>query len=353
MNRISQTDKSSLPGLRLAQVDGGGHVGHEWTIGDYLGAIGVRLSIRRMRYVVTPGAYAFGSPGPDSPVFVSANYKLSFDHLRRALAGMNAWIVALDTDGINVWCAAGKGTFGTDELVRKIRDCRLHELVTHRRLILPQLGAPGVAAHEIKKQTGFAVVYGPVYAADISAFLRAGLNATPEMRRVRFRWHERLAVAPLELVIHFKKMLLFGLALAALAGVSAKGFSWSMAWNRGGTAFLLWAVSYLLVGFLGPLLLPWLPTRAFSIKGACLGIALAACGIWVAGRDWSVLRGTAWFLLASAGASHMLLSFTGATTFTSPSGVRREVRLALPAQVTVGTIGLVTWTAAGLLPASW
>jgi len=349
MNRISQTDKKLSSGLRLAQVDGGGCVGPEWTIGDYLGAIGVRLSIRRMRYIVTPGVYAFGSPGPDSPVFVSANYKLSFDHLRRSLAGMNAWIVALDTGGINVWCAAGKGTFGTDELVRKIRDCRLHELVTHRRLILPQLGAPGVAAHEIKKQTGFAVVYGPVYAADIAAFLRAGLNATPEMRRVRFRWHERFAVVPLELVIHFRKMLLFGFALAALAGVPAEGFSWSTAWNRGGIVFLLWVVSYGLAGTLGPLLLPWLPTRAFSIKGAALGVALAVCGIWVAGPDWSVLRSTAWILLVSVGASRMLLNFTGATTFTSPSGVRREVPLALPAQITVGAIGLVAWIAAGFL----
>jgi len=351
MNSSLQTANISFPDAGMVPMDGVGHAGPKWTIGDYLGAIGVRLNIRRMRYAITPGLYSFGSPGSDSPVFVSANYKLSFDHLRRSLAGMSAWILALDTGGVNVWCAAGKGTFGTDELFRKIHECRLHDRVTHRRLILPQLGAPGVAAHEIKKQTGFAVVYGPVYAADIAAFLRAGLQATPDMRRVRFRWHARLAVAPLELVIHFKKMLLFGFALAVLAGVSAEGFSWSTAWNRGGVVLLLWVISYGLVGALGPLLLPWLPTRAFSIKGATLGVALAAFGMWVAGPDWSVLRSTAWFLLVAAGASHLLLNFTGVTTFTSPSGVRREVRLALPVQITVGAIGLVAWIAAGFLPA--
>ena len=354
MTTISQTDKSSSPDSRLAQIDGGGHVGHaepDWTFGDYVGAVGVRLGIRRKRYVVTPGLYALGSPGQDSPIFVSANYKLSFEHLRRSLAGMNAWIVVLDTDGINVWCAAGKGTFGTDELVRKIRECRLHDCVTHRRLILPQLAAPGVAAHEIKKQTGFAVVYGPVYAADIAAFLQTGLQATPDMRRVRFRWSDRLTVAWLELVIHFRKMLLSGLALAALAGVSAEGPFWSTAWNRGAMVFLLWAASYGLAGTLGPLLLPWLPTRAFSIKGAWMGAALGAFGVWVAGPDWSVLQSAAWILLVTAGASHMLLNFTGATTFTSPSGVRREVRVALPAQIAVAAIGLVAWTAAGFLPA--
>lgn len=332
-------------------MDGIGCAGPEWTTGDYLGAIGVRLNFRRTRYLVTPGLYAFGLPGPDSPVFVSANYKFSFDLLRRSLAGMNAWILTLDTKGINVWCAAGKGTFGTDELVRKIRECRLDARVAHRRLILPQLGAPGVAAHEIKKQTGFTVVYGPVYAADIASFLRAGLKATPDMRRIHFHWRERLALAPLELVIGFRKMLWLGLALAVLAGVSAQGFSISTVWSQGGRAFVLWFLSYAFAGVLGPLLLPWLPARAFSIKGVCLGVAIAAFGMWAMGPGWSILRSAAWLLLVSAGASHMLLSFTGATTFTSPSGVLREVRLALPAQIIVGAIGLAVWTADGFLPA--
>ena len=68
---------------------------------------------------------AGGSPGADAPVLASANYRLSFDHLRRALGGRDAWILVLDTRGINVWCAAGKGTFGTDELVRRIEETGL------------------------------------------------------------------------------------------------------------------------------------------------------------------------------------------------------------------------------------
>ena len=69
-----------------------------------------------MNYKVDPGLYALGAPDADSPVLVSANFKMSFDLLREALPGRNAWILVLDTDGINVWCAAGKGTFGTEEL---------------------------------------------------------------------------------------------------------------------------------------------------------------------------------------------------------------------------------------------
>ena len=106
----------------------------------------VRLGVNRMRHRVTPGLYALGNPTPDSPVFVTANYTLSFDALRSALAGVDGYIMVLDTRGINVWCAAGEGTFGTDELVQRIEETALHDVVSHRVLILPQLGAPGVAA---------------------------------------------------------------------------------------------------------------------------------------------------------------------------------------------------------------
>ena len=65
-----------------------------------------------------------GAPDADSPVLVTANYKMTVDLLRRELAGLNAWLLVLDTRGINVWCAAGKGTFGTGEVIRREREKR-------------------------------------------------------------------------------------------------------------------------------------------------------------------------------------------------------------------------------------
>ncbi len=50
---------------------------------DRMGAVRMRIGLRRMGYPVEPGLYAVGTPTADSPVFVSANYKLSFDYLRR------------------------------------------------------------------------------------------------------------------------------------------------------------------------------------------------------------------------------------------------------------------------------
>jgi hypothetical protein len=110
---------------------------------DILGSFKARWGSSRMNYSVEPGLYGVGRPTAVSPVLVSANYKMSFDRLRKTLSGLDLWILVIDTKGINVWCAAGKGTFGTEELVGRIGQVRLGDVVSGRSLILPQLGAPG------------------------------------------------------------------------------------------------------------------------------------------------------------------------------------------------------------------
>ncbi len=102
-----------------------------------------RWGIDRGGHRVEPGLYTLGKPTPDSPVFVSANYTLSFDALRSALAGIDAYILALDTQGINVWCAAGKGTFGTGELVHRIEATALDDVVRQcGRVTSPRISKP-------------------------------------------------------------------------------------------------------------------------------------------------------------------------------------------------------------------
>ena len=121
------------------------------TRSDHLGTFKARWGIGRMHYTVCPGLYALGKPNETSPVLVTANYKMSFDKLRKELESRNLWILVLDTKGINVWCSAGKGTFGTMELVSRIESSGLAKVVSHRELILPQLAGPGVAAYQVKK----------------------------------------------------------------------------------------------------------------------------------------------------------------------------------------------------------
>ena len=125
------------------------------TCADRLGSWRVRWGIARDDYRVRPGLYAFGDPEASAPVLVTANYKLTLDALRSALPGVDAWLLVVDTRGVNVWCAAGKGTFSAGEVARMVEETRLAEVVGHTRLILPQLAAPGVAAHLVKEACGF------------------------------------------------------------------------------------------------------------------------------------------------------------------------------------------------------
>lgn len=314
---------------------------------DRFGAFKARWGIGRMHYTVEPGLYALGMPDKQSPVFVTANYKMSFDKLREALPGRNAWIVVLDTQGINVWCASGKGTFGTRELVGRIKSSGLEQIVSHRELILPQLSGPGVAAHLVKKLSGFKVIYGPILAADLPAFLDHGLRATPEMRRKTFTTWERMVLIPMELIEALKAGLIVILIFFLLAFLGNSGGVWTNSLQHGLLAAMAILAAILAGAVLSPLLLPWLPGRAFSLKGFSLGtlaVAMLLVFVWNGWVKWvGRLEILAWVLLIPAASAYLAMNFTGASTYTSLSGVRKEMRWALPLQIGAGTVGMILW----------
>ncbi len=323
------------------------NVSSQLTRRDRWGTIKARLGVGRMTYAIDPGLYALGHPNDSSPVLATANYKMSFDYLRQALTGRNAWILVLDTKGINVWCAAGKGTFGTEELIRRIKTSGLKNVVSHRKIILPQLGAPGVSAHQIKQLSGFKVHYGPVRADDLPAYLDAGLKATKEMRVMSFPLKERAVLIPIELVEAMKPFLIISFAFLILSGVLGPGgFKNNMIHNG------LFAAGALFCAILGgtvlhPLLLPYLPGRAFSVKGFFVGLVIALELLYL--RDLNLhlwadrTEVLAWLLIIPAISAYLAMNFTGCSTYTSLSGVKKEMRFALPLEMTAGMLGLVVW----------
>jgi hypothetical protein len=305
----------------------------------------MRWGFGRTRYSIAAGLYAIGTPSSDSPVLVTANYKMSFDILRRDMHGHDAWLLVLDTKGINVWCAAGKGTFGTDEIVRQVQKTNLQQVVNHRTLIVPQLGAPGVAAHKVGKACGFKVVYGPVRSSDLPRFLADKRTATPEMRRVTFTFSERLILTPVELVSMWRQTLWSILALFLLGGVGSHIFSLTAALNRGGAAILTGLVGLFAGAVLTPLLLPWLPGRLFAMKGAITGLAVGFMGALLFGASLNWLNSLALIMAVAAVSSWCAMNFTGSSTFTSPSGVEKEMRKAIPAQAAALLVGGLCWIA--------
>ena len=318
-------------------------IASELNFGDHLGACKARWGIGRMEFIVPPGLYAIGHPSATDPVLVTANYKMSYDLVRRSLAGRNVWLLVLETYGINVWCAAGKGSFGTGELVRRIKGAGLDRVVSHRRLILPILGAPGVAAHEVARRTGFRVSYAAIRAADLPEYLDNGLVTTPEMQRLTFTLYERLVLVPVELVLALKSVAIIGvvslLLISALGNVTA-----------GISGFCAYLGAWLSGVVIGPLLLPWLPGRSFAVKGAFAGLLWSGLFYLLAGgTGWNLVVTAAVFLALPAVSAFYTLNFTGCSPYPSRSGVKKEMRIALPAMGGALIISLILLLAGSFL----
>jgi hypothetical protein len=255
----------------------------------------------------------------------------------------------LDTRGINVWCAAGKGTFSTREVAERVKATGLEKLVTHRRLILPQLSATGVAARQVKRRCGFEVVWGPVQARHVSAYLDSGMKATPAMRKVTFSLRERIELIPVELNHMGKPTLYLIPALFLLSGLGQGVFSVGAALSRGTSATAAYLSAVVAGTILSPILLPWLPGRAFALKGAAIGVAAGALLSAGFSGHLTLLEMLALSLFIMAVSSYLAMNFTGSTPFTSPTGVEKEMRRAMPAQAAGALAAVILWVGAGFM----
>lgn len=164
------------------------------TVPDLLAEV-LETGFRLVPFPARRGVRVLGRPGPESPIVVTGNYDLTVRRVRRALAGLDAYLVVADSSGVNVWCAASGGHLTTHQVVTAMKVARLEDRVVHREVILPQLAATGVEGKEVRRRTGWIARFGPADAKDLPAFLAAGRKKTEAMRRVRFGLRQRLEMA--------------------------------------------------------------------------------------------------------------------------------------------------------------
>jgi hypothetical protein len=154
------------------------------------------------------------------------------------------------------------------------------------------------------------------------------------MRRVRFTLKDRLVLIPVELVAVLVPLLL-------LIVLGAKG-----------------AIAAILAGtVLFPILLPWIPTHNFSTKGFILGGIVAipfTVAAFLKSPESALWLKSAWALvyalLIPPITAYLALNFTGATTFTSRTGVKTEMFAYLPAMAWMFGIGLLLNIASIFVP---
>jgi len=237
---------------------------------------GFRSFLRVLRCVLTgqsdpvpiePGIYRSGNPSPESPVIVTANYEYTYIKVMRDLQGIDAWVLCVDSRGINVWCAARGNDFGNKQLIEAVENSGIAILVSHKKLILPQLCAGGVSQPSLPKTFPFKITYGPVWSKDLLEYLRTNPKEKPEhMRVVKFNFKRRMEAAITHTTFLLRYFVLIPtiicLILASLMQshllFQIIGIFWMLMW---------------IIGISIPLLMPLTNfTRLFSLKGIIFGI---------------------------------------------------------------------------------
>lgn len=218
--------------------------------------------LRMIPFKCKTGLVKIGNPDRNSPVFLTCNYHLTVERVKRALQGMDCYLLVANSRGVNVWCAATGGLLTSHDVVSVLKTSRIEDAVDHRTVILPQLAAAGIEAHIVQKKTGWHIVWGPVYAKDIPEFTKT-MEKTPKMRKVTFSVQQRIEMSA---AWAFPVSVFFGLVLF---------FFWQHAFLS--AVVLVWVLSFVLyVSF--PVYGPWLKKKVLLTDFGNGGIQVT---VWV------------------------------------------------------------------------
>ncbi|MGB3368497.1 MAG: mercury methylation corrinoid protein HgcA [Acidaminobacteraceae bacterium] len=291
---------------------------------DKIASAMVRCGINRYTYEIPTGLYLLGDIEYAKDVIVTCNYRLTIDVLRSSIKSKGLFILVLDTFGINVWCAAGKSTFSSKELIYQVVKSDIKKKLKVRRVILPQLGASSIEPHIIRKMSGVSVVYGPVRAEDIDSFLENSYNCNEAMRTVRFPLLDRLKLTALEFIQSIKYILIsiVGFLAYSLLFFELKDVVFVTAYN---------SISVLILSLIGaigfPLAISRLPFKSFSLNNILLSSPLIiGFTIYEVSNDLNptIYITFTLIIIRLMYAAFIGFRFTGSTTFTSFSGAKRE-----------------------------
>ena len=125
---------------------------------------------------VEPRIYPVGEPKPDSPVFVTTNFSLTYFIVSGEIenSGTSAWLVVPECEGMSVLTAWAAGKFSGASIGKFIKESGLEQQVTTRHIVIP--GYVAQISGELEESLpGWKVLVGPQEAADIESFVKARL----------------------------------------------------------------------------------------------------------------------------------------------------------------------------------
>ncbi|WP_455277113.1 HgcAB-like fusion protein [[Eubacterium] cellulosolvens] len=155
----------------------------------------IETLLRMFPFPGKTGLIKIGNPDRNSPVLLTCNYHLTVERVKRAIRGMDAFLLVANSKGVNVWCAATGGLFTNHDVISVLTTSGIEGFVEHRNVIIPQLAATGIEPKTILRKTGWKSIWGPVYAKDIRLFIENNLIKTLQMREVKFPLSQRIEMA--------------------------------------------------------------------------------------------------------------------------------------------------------------
>lgn len=162
----------------------------------YYGLVTIIETFMRMfPFPAKIGYQRIGNPDENSPVLLTCNFHLTILRLKKATRGLDYHLLVANSKGINVWCAAAGGILNNHSIISVLKTSRIEDKVSHRKVILPQLAAPGIESKVIQKKIGWKILWGPVDAKDIHEFIEANYEKTDDMKQVKFNLVQRIEMA--------------------------------------------------------------------------------------------------------------------------------------------------------------
>lgn len=126
---------------------------------------------------VDPRLAAIGDPKSDSPIFVTTNFSLTYFIISGEIenAGISAWLVIPDCEGMSVLTAWAAGKFSGDKIGKFVKEIGLENKVNKREIIIP--GYVAVISGDLEEALpGWRVIVGPQEASDLAPFIKNYLN---------------------------------------------------------------------------------------------------------------------------------------------------------------------------------
>ncbi|MBD3196577.1 MAG: methyltransferase domain-containing protein [Candidatus Lokiarchaeota archaeon] len=279
---------------------------------------------------IEPGIYISGNPDKSSPIIVTANYEYTYIRVMRDLKDVDAWVLCLDSNGINVWCAARGNEFGNEQLFEIVKATNIISLSDSKILILPQLSAGGVETRILPNPSEdfpYQVKFGPVWAEDLPEYLKNKPTPKPErMRIAQFNFRHRIKAVITHTSFLLRKIFLLPaiLIISFLVGLNFFFPIESKYWKVIGE-FFLWFLN------INILILLLFPLTKFTKKFITKAIIFGMVNVAVSGFVTYMIHKSLVITLGSLPLIFWLgffctMSFSGYTMETNPKEIQEEYK---------------------------